>query len=124
MRYMMVVKGNETFDRSGPPPAALMEAVGKLVTDSASSGKLVSFGGLRPTADGARVRIRNGKLVVTDGPFTEAKEVIGGFTILNLTSKAEALEEARKFMQLHIDHWPGWEGETEIRAMYEDDEHP
>src|SRR5690242_20738962 len=104
MRYMMVVKGNEAFDRSGPPPAALMEAVGKLVADSASSGKLVSFGGLRPTADGARVRIRNGKLVVTDGPFTEAKEVIGGFTILNLTSKAEALEEARKFMQLHIDH--------------------
>ena len=80
---------------------------------------MVSFGGLKPTSDGARIRSSKGKLVTTDGPFTEAKEVIGGFSIFNLASKEEALKEARKFMELHRIHWPSWEGEIEIRLMYE-----
>ena len=124
MRYMMIVKGDERMDRSGPPPQGLMDAIDKLGQEAAKAGKMVSFGGLRPTADGARIRIANGKLTVTDGPFTEAKEVIGGFSIMNLASKEEAIEEARKFMELHRIHWPQWNGETEIRAMYEDGEMP
>ena len=72
----------------------------------------------------ASVRLTGGKLVITDGPFTEAKEVIGGFTIMELASKEEALEEARKFMELHRKHWPAWDGETEVRPMYEDGDHP
>ena len=124
MRYMMIVKGNEKIDRAGPPPAALMQAVGNLLEESAKAGRIVSFGGLRETADGARVRLENGKLTTTDGPFTESKEVIGGFTIMNLESKAQAIEEAVKFMELHRVHWPEWEGETEIRLMYEEGEGP
>lgn len=123
MRYMMIVRGDENFASSGPPPLALMEAIGKLGEEAAKAGKMVSFGGLKPTSNGARVRISKGKIVTTDGPFTEAKEVIGGFSIFNLASKEEALEEARKFMELHRVHWPSWEGETEIRLM-EDNEHP
>jgi hypothetical protein len=122
MRYMMIVRGSENFAASGPPPAALMEAIGKLGEDAAKAGKMVSFGGLKPTSHGARMRISKGKIVTTDGPFTEAKEVIGGFSIFNLSSKEEALEEARKFMELHRIHWPSWEGETEIRLMYEENE--
>jgi hypothetical protein len=122
MRYMMIVKGSENFAESGPPPAALIEAIGKLGEEAAKKGTMVSFGGLKPTSDGARMRISKGKIVTTDGPFTETKEVIGGFSIFNLSSKEQALEEARKFMELHRIHWPSWEGETEIRLMYEENE--
>ena len=124
MRYMMIVKGDENFAASGPPPMELMEAIGKLGEEAAKAGKMVSMGGLQPTSKGASVRLKGGKLITTDGPFTEAKEVIGGFTIMELASKEEAIEEARKFMELHRKLWPAWDGECEIRLMYEEGEHP
>ena len=120
MRYMMIVTGSESFAVSGPPPAALFEAIGKLSEESARKGTLVSFGGLQPTSLGARIRSTKGKLVTTDGPFTESKEVIGGFSIINVASKEEALAEGEIFMELHRVHWPTWEGELEIRLMYEE----
>jgi hypothetical protein len=119
MRYMMIVTGPENLAASGPPPAALFEAIDEFVTEAVENGKIVSFGGLKPTSTGARMRIANGKVVTTDGPFTESKEVIGGFSIFEVASREEALEEARKFMELHRVHWPNWEGQTEIRLMYE-----
>lgn len=119
MRYMMIVSGSENLAASGPPPAALVEAIEKLTEEAIRKGTMVSFGGLKPTSSGARVRIANGKIITTDGPFTESKEVIGGFSILNLASKEEALEEVGKFLELHRVHWPGWEGEIEIREMFE-----
>lgn len=122
MRYMMIVKGSESFAASGPPPAALVQAVGDLCDEATRQGKMVAFGGLKPTATGARMRAVGGKIVTTDGPFTESKEVIGGFTILNVASREEALEEGRKFMELHHAHWPTWEGELEIREMYEEED--
>ena len=120
MRYMLIVKGDENFKASGPPPKELMEGIDKLGAEAAKSGKMVSVGGLHHTSKGASVKIRGGKIIVTDGPFSEAKEVIGGFTILNLKSKQEAIEEARKFMELHQRYWPAWEGDCEIRLMYDD----
>jgi len=120
MRYMMIVKGSESLAASGPPPAALIEAVERLGEEAAKKGSMVSFGGLKPTSSGARMRITNGKIITTDGPFTESKEVIGGFSIFNVASKEEALEEARKLMELHRVHWPNWQGEIEIRQMYEE----
>ena len=117
MRFMTIVKGSENLAASGPPPAALFEAIEKLLEESMKKGTMVSFGGLHPTAAGARLRIAKGKIIKTDGPFTESKEVIGGFSILKVASKEEALEEARKFTELHRVHWPEWEGEIEIRQM-------
>jgi hypothetical protein len=119
---MFIVKGPENLAAFGPPPVALVEAIEKLVEEETKTGRMVSFGGLQPTALGTRMRIRKGEIVTTDGPFTESKEVIGGFTIFNLASKEEALEEARKFTELHRAHWPKWEGETEIRLMYEEED--
>lgn len=119
MRYMFIVKGSESLAVSGPPPAALFEAIEKLAEEATRSGKMVSFGGLQPTSFGARMRITKGEIVTTEGPFTESKEVIGGFSIFNLASMEEALEQARQFTELHRIHWPEWEGETEIRLMYE-----
>jgi len=120
MRYMMIVSGSENLAASGPPPAALFEAIERLGEELTRKGTMVSFGGLQPTSSGARMRLVNGKIVTTDGPFTESKEVIGGFSILNVASREEALEEARTFMELHRVHWPSWEGEIEIRQMYEE----
>ena len=71
-----------------------------------------------PSARGARVRLRAGKISVTDGPFTEAKELIGGFAIYDVKTKEEVIEWTRRFMDLHKEHWPGWEGESEIRELY------
>lgn len=122
MRYMIIVKGPENLAASGPPPVALMEAIEKNIEEGMKNGTLVSFGGLHPTSSGARVRIASGKLTTTDGPFTESKEVIGGFSILNVASKEEALAEVRRFAELHRTHWPRWEGEIELRQMYEEED--
>lgn len=122
MRYMIIVTGSENLAASGPPPAALIEAIDRLSEEAIKKGTLVSFGGLQPTSSGTRMRIRNGKITTTDGPFTESKEVIGGFSIINAASKEAAVEEARNFMELHRVHWPKWEGEIEIRLMYEQED--
>jgi hypothetical protein len=116
MRYMMIVKAAEN---QGPPPKALMEAIDKLSEDASKAGTMVGAGGLGPTGLGARVRLSGGKVTVTDGPFTEAKEVVGGYAQFELKSKKEAVDAAVRFMELHKQHWPGWEGETEVRQMWE-----
>lgn len=116
MRFMTIVKGAET---SAPPPQALMDAIGKLGEEAARKGVMVEMGGLLPSAMGARVRLTGGRLTVTDGPFTEAKEVIGGYAVYAVKSKEEALEWARRFMALHQEHWKGWEGEVELRQLYD-----
>ena len=114
MRYMMIVKHAE---KQGPPPKELIDAITKMSEEAAKSGTMLGSGGLGPTGLGARVRLSGGQINVTDGPFIEAKEVIGGFAQFELKSKKEAIEGAVRFMELHKQHWPGWEGETEIRQM-------
>jgi len=72
-----------------------------------------------PATGGPWIRITDGKLSVVDGPFVEAKEVIGGYAISELRSKEEAVALAKEFMQLHLDHMPGWEGTCEVRAFFD-----
>jgi len=114
MRFMMIVNAAEN---SGPPPKALMDAMAKIAEEATKAGEMIDSGGLASSATGARVRLSGGKLTVTDGPFTEAKEVFGGYAVFELKSKKEAVERAVAFMELHKQHWPGWEGETEIRQQ-------
>jgi hypothetical protein len=114
MRFMMIVKHVEN---QGPPPKQLMDAIAKSAEEEAKNGTMLGSGGLGPSVQGARVRLSGGKVTVTDGPFTEAKEVIGGYAQFELKSKEEAVESAVRFMELHKKHWPGWEGETEVRQM-------
>ncbi len=115
MKFMMIVKSAE---RSGFPPKELMDAIDHLSQDDVKAGTMIGSGGLGPTALGARVRLSDGKVTVIDGPFTEAKEIIGGYAQFELNSKQQAIESAVTFMELHKKHWPGWEGETEIRQMF------
>src|SRR5580704_2031658 len=114
MRFMMMAKSAEN---SGLPPKQLTEAMAKLAEAAAKGGTMVGGGMLGATALGARVRLSRGKVTLIDGPFTEAKEVIGGDGMLELRSKEEAIEGTMHFMELHKKHWPGWEGETEIRQV-------
>jgi hypothetical protein len=112
---MMIVKHPEN---QGPPPKSLMDAIAKLAEDEAKTGKMLGNGGLAPSAMGASVRLSGGKVTVTDGPFSEAKEVIGGYAQFELASKEEAVQSAVRFMELHRQHWPGFEGVTEVRQMF------
>lgn len=113
MRFMFIVKSAQ----SGPPPAKLLEAMHKLADREIKAGRMLDNGGLMPLATGAQVRILDGKLSVVDGPFVEAKEVVGGYAIFELRNKEEALASATEFMQLHKDLFPGWEGTCELRAF-------
>jgi hypothetical protein len=119
MKYLTFVRSSESYRES--PPSALMEAMGEFVERSRKDGTLVDTGGLLPSKDGVRVRLANDRITVTDGPFVESKEVIGGWAILKVDSKAEAIRVATEFMELHRKHWPGFEGESEVRQMFESD---
>jgi hypothetical protein len=118
MKFLTFIKSSEKYRAEGPPPA-LMEAMGKFVQEGFASGKVVDTGGLKPSSAATQFRIEKGKLTVTDGPFTEAKEIVGGWAILKANSKAEVLETCRKFMELHTQYWPGWEGTSEVFEMEE-----
>ena len=115
MRFMYIVTSPQP-DR-GPSPA-LMEAMGKLADREIKAGRMLDTGGLLPIAmSGAQVSITDGKLGVVDGPFVESKELIGGYAIFELRDMAEAVAAAREFMQLHLEHMPGWEGTCEVRVL-------
>jgi hypothetical protein len=115
VKFMMMIKAPEGV----PPSAELIAAVGKLSQEMAAAGILLQAGGLASSANGAKVRLKGSKLTVIDGPFTEAKELIGGFAILKASSRAEAIEHGKRFMQLHADIDPSYEGECEIRELFD-----
>lgn len=113
MRFMSIV----TSAHAGPPTPELIEAINRLADREIKAGRMVDMGGLTPIATGAQVRIADGKLSVIDGPFVEAKEVIGGYAIMEFRNKEEAVASAVEFMQLHKDFMPEWEGTCEVRAF-------
>ena len=116
MRFISMVKFAEA--KAAPPSKAFLEAMGQLTQDAAKAGcVMVEAEGLLDTSMGARVRLANSKVTVMDGPFAEAKEVVGGYAIFEVSSKAEMVEWTRRFMDLHRTHIPGWEGEAEIRQI-------
>ena len=118
MKYLTFIRHPESDRDAGPPPA-LMEAMGKFVQRTLQEGTLVDTGGLLPSRDGFRIRLAKGVISMTDGPFIETKEVIGGWAILQTDSRAEAIRIAQEFMELHRTHWPQFEGEAEVRPMFD-----
>jgi hypothetical protein len=116
MRFMTIVKSHES---DAQPSPELIDRINKLAEDAVKQGAFGGMGGLGPTAQGARARLSNGKITVTDGPFTEAKEVIGGYAIFDVRSKKEALEWTRRFLEAHIGLWHQ-DLEVEVRQMMDD----
>lgn len=113
MRYMMIILCAE----GQPVSQELMDAMGPLMEKELGSGEMIDTGGLAPTAQGARVQLKNGKLSVMDGPFTETKEVIGGFAIYECATMADAMKKATEFMEMHRKLAPGFEGTCEVRPF-------
>lgn len=112
MRFLSMIRVDENGGQV--PSEQLMHDMGQLIDEMTRDGVLIRTAGLRPTAEGARVRLRKGKLSTVDGPFTETKEVIGGFAILEAGSMDEAIELTKRFLQIHGDTW---EIESEVRQM-------
>jgi hypothetical protein len=116
MKYLMLIKHSESY-RNQAIPKALNDAMGEFVTESMKSGVLKDTAGLKPTAEGFRIRSRKKRLTVTDGPFTETKEIVGGYALVEVASKEEAMKVAREFMEMHRLHWPEFECECEVRQL-------
>jgi hypothetical protein len=116
MRYMFLTSGAET---GLVPPQRMIDEIEKLTEIEMAAGRMLARGGLAPTAMGsARLESRRGKLKLTDGPFAETKEVLGGFAIFEFATREEALASLQSFMELHREHWPEWEGVCEMRPMF------
>ena len=111
MRFMTLYKPGK--EATAPPSNELFAEMGKLIEEMAKAGVLLATDGLQPSSKGARVRISGGKFAVTDGPFTEAKELIAGYAIVQVKSKEEAIEWAKRFLKVM------GEGESEIRQMHD-----
>jgi hypothetical protein len=118
MRFMMMVKADGNYEAGVAPRHELLTAIGQLTREMVTAGVLVDAGGLLPSSAGARVRVSGGKLSVTDGPFPETKELIGGYAIVHAGSKREAIDLGRRFMSVHAEVLgPSYEGEVEIRQF-------
>jgi len=112
VRYLSMIRINE--NAGVVPSEQLMRDMGKLMDELTRTGALVQTAGLRPTAEGRRIRQRRGQQTTTDGPFTETKEVIGGFAILEAASLDEAVALTKRFLEVHGDEW---DLECEVRQM-------
>lgn len=112
MRYLSMIRLDEN---SGQVPSEqLMIDMGKLIEEMTRTGALIRTAGLKPTSEGFRARLRKGGISMVDGPFTESKEVIGGFAILEAKSKEHAIELTRRFLMVHGDEW---DIECEVRPL-------
>jgi len=114
MKFMMMIKHAEQA-QPFQPPQSLMDAMGVFVGEGFAKGWLKDTAGLKPTRDAVRIRSKGGKLTVTDGPFTEAKEIVGGYAIVETATREEAMAIAHRFMELHRIHIPDFECESEVR---------
>jgi hypothetical protein len=119
MRFMMIVKANKDTEAGVMPTEELISAMGKYNEELMKAGVLLDMGGLKPTSKGARIRFSGGKPTVIDGPFTEAKELIGGYWIIQVRSREEAIEWAKR---APAPHGPHQDSEIELRQFYEMDD--
>ena len=114
MRFMNFVRCPESY---GAPPQSFLDAMQASAEEAARAGKLLDTGGLAPIIRSKVVRLSGGNVSVMDGPYAEAKEVVGGYGVVEAETEEEAVEGAVWLMNMHKEHWPGWEGEVEVRRI-------
>ena len=119
MRFMMIVKGNKDTEAGKMPSEELLSAMGKYNEELMKAGVLLDLSGLQPTSKGARIKFSRGKRTVVDGPFTESKELIAGYWIIQVKSREEAIEWAKR---APASHGEGQDGEIELRQFFELDD--
>lgn len=115
-RYLMLIRHLEDY-RNASIPQALLDEMGDFVNEKLKSGALIDTAGLQPSSKAATVRLSRGKVNVTDGPFTEAKEIIGGYALINASSRKEAIDLATAFVEIHRRTWPEFECTCEVRPI-------
>jgi hypothetical protein len=120
MRYLVLLKAAQA---TTPPPPELMAAIAQLGEEATNAGALLDMGGLAPSPTSSRVQLAGGRLSVTDGPFTEAKEMIS-YAVYQVASREEAVEWTSRFLKLHGDLWPGWEGDAEVLKVMGPEDFP
>lgn len=103
MRYMMMIKATKEYEAGIPPNPQLMAGMGKLTEEMTKAGVLLASEGLQPSSTGTRIKLSDGKRIVTDGPFAETRELIGGYAILQARSKEEAIKMADRVVGVHIE---------------------
>ena len=116
MRFLGLLKADESSEAGVPPSPELMERCGKFIEEVTKAGVLLATAGLQPSSQGARVRVSGGKVTVTDGPFAETKELVASYALLEVKSKAEAIEWTTRFLECL------GEGECELRPLFDDPE--
>jgi hypothetical protein len=114
MRYLVLLKASQP---DTPPPPELMAAIMQLGDEATRSGALIDNAGLAPSVKGAKLTVADGRISATDGPFAEAKEMIS-YAVYEVRGKEEAVEWTNRFLKLHTDLWPGWEGEAEVLKVF------
>jgi hypothetical protein len=119
MRYMMFIKHARDYGGLKVPPG-LYEDMGTFIDQYAKAGNFIGGAGLQPLAKGTQVRLKGGKITVVDGPFAESKEIVGGYAIMDFNTREEALDNARRFMELHLKHMPDFDGICEVRPFEEE----
>ena len=115
MRYLILLKATAT--PTSPPSPELMAAIATLGEDAKNAGVLLDTQGLQPSSAATRVRLAEGRLTAADGPFTESKELIS-YALYDVRSKEDAIEWTNRFLKLHRDLWPGWEGEADVLKVF------
>jgi hypothetical protein len=119
-RFLMLIRHNDDY-RNAAIPQALLDEMSDFVNEKLKSGTLIDTAGLQPSSKTATIRLSRGKVSVTDGPFSEAKEVIGGYALINARTRTEAIEVATAFVDLHRRTWPDFECACELRPIEGDE---
>lgn len=119
-RYLVLIRHSEDY-RNQPMPQALLDEMGEFINENLKTGALIDTAGLQPSSETATVRLSRRKVSVIDGPFTEAKEVIGGYAVINARSRTEAIELATAFVDIHRRNWPDFECACEVRPIEGDE---
>lgn len=123
MKFMLISYATKDWEAGLPPDPRLLAVMPRLTEEMPKGGALIGTGGLAPSSIGAKIQVSEGKIVVTDGPFTETKEILGGYAIVDVSSKEEAIAIAKRFWQLHVDVFgSSYEGGGEIRQMFHQEE--
>ena len=113
MRVLGLLKADAGSERGDPPSPELLERMGKFVEEVTAAGVMIASDGLQPSSKGARVKLSGGKFVVTDGPFTETKELVASYALLEVPTMAEAIRWTKRFLEVL------GEGECEIRPLFD-----
>ena len=123
-RWISFIKADKNTESGMMPSEKLLQEMGALMQEMAEKGVMISGEGLKPSKDSAKIKLGKGKATVIDGPFTEAKELIAGFSMFRAKTKAEAVEWARRCLQIHVDGTGIDHGEIEVRRVFETEEIP